>query len=103
MLGDALRNDIDKYNSVGEQKFYRYLLCQAINKLIKIRDGEYKGISPEIEYLNYSERFLFLYRHEDDEAYLKLSSIFRKAAHKIYRFMLKRNMVARNSKFLNVV
>jgi hypothetical protein len=104
MNADALKRDfVDKYHSVGEQKFYRFLLVYAINKLIKIRDGEYKGTSPELEYLDYSERFVFLYRREAEEVYLKLAHIFRKAGNKIYRMMLKKGLTKKNSKFLNIV
>lgn len=100
----TLKSDyVSRYNAVGEQKFYRNLLCYAINKLIKIRDDEYSGTSPELEFLDYSERFLFLYRREGDSIYLELSKVFRKAAHKIYRMMLKKGMTPKNMKFLNVV
>ena len=103
MDGDALKKDIEKCTAVGEQKFYRYLLCQAINKLIKIRDGDYKGASPEMEFLDYAEKFLILYRRDDKDIYLTMSRIFRKAAHKIYRMMLKQGLTERNGKFLNLV
>ncbi len=94
---------VDRYQSVGEHKFYRNLLSIAINKLIKIRDNEFTGTSPEIEFISYSERFLFLYRRESDPINLELSRVFRKAANKIYRLMLKKEMTQRNPKFLNVV
>lgn len=104
MSGDPLKNEfVEKYHSVGEQRFYRFLLCYAINKLIKIRDEEYSGSSPELEFLDYSEKFLFLYRRNDEEVFIEMSRIFRKAAHKIYRLMLKKSMTPRNAKFLNLV
>lgn len=104
MNADLLKKDfLDKYNSVGEQKFYRSLLCLAINKLIKIRDGDHIGNSPELELLEYAERFLVLYRRDDKDIYLTMSRTFRKAAHKIYRIMLKKQMTERNAKFLNLV
>lgn len=104
MSGDLLKsNFIEKYHSVGEQKFYKFLLSYAINKLIKIRDEEYIGTSPELEFLEYSERFLFLYRRENQEVHIEMSRLFRKAAHKIYRIMLKKGMTQRNAKFLNLV
>lgn len=104
MSGDTLRNEfVDKYYSVGEQRFYKFLLTHAINKLIKIQDEEYKGTSPDLEYLEYSERFLFLYRRENEEVFIDMSRLFRKAAHKIYRLMLKKDMTPRNAKFLNLV
>jgi hypothetical protein len=94
---------IDKYNSVGEQKFYRLLLSDAINKLIKMRDNDYKGISPEMELLSFSDKFLQLHRREGDVLHLELSRLFRKAAHKVYRIGLKVNLWERNLKFLNLV
>lgn len=105
-MSDTLfkKDFIDKYNAVGEEKFYKFLLTYAINKLIKIRDGEYKGTSsPELEFLEHSEKFLLLSRREGDDVYLGISRVFRKAAHKIYRMMLKKNMTVRNIKFLNLV
>lgn len=105
MTGDIVKTDfIDKYSALGEQKFYKFLLCYAINKLIKIRDGEYKGsCTPELEFLDYSEKFLVLHRRDDQQVYLAMSRTFRKAAHKIYRIMLKKKMTPRNAKFLNLV
>lgn len=105
MASSALKTDfVDKFDSMGENKFYKFLLCYAINKLIKIRDGEYKGnFSPEIEFLEYSDKFLSLYRRDDKRLYLDISRIFKKAANKIYRLMLKKEMTEINAKFLNVV
>lgn len=97
------KNFIDVYNSVGEGKFYRFLLCYAVNKIIRVKNQEFKTVcSPEIEYLNYSEKFLILYRHDDQEIYLIMSRIFRKAGNKIYRMMLKKGMIDVNNKFLNI-
>jgi hypothetical protein len=104
MSGDFAKTlYIERYHSVGEYRFYRFLLHYAVSKLIKITNGEYRGTSPEIELLDYSDRFLKLYRREPQEVLLELSRIFRKAAHKIYRLMLKRQMITTNVSFLNVV
>lgn len=103
MSADVITSDLDKYHTIGEQKFYKHLLCQAIAKIVKIRNDEYKGTSPEMEYLNFSEKFLILYRREGIMEHLEVSKIFRKAAHKIYRIMLKKKMISVNSKFLNLV
>jgi hypothetical protein len=100
----ALKNDyLDKFFAIGGQGFYRYLICDAINKLIKIERNEYRGISPELECLNSSDKFLFLYRRENNEYYLDISRIFRKAGHKIYRLMLQKGMTEKNNRFLNLV
>ena len=96
---------ITKYNSFGAQKFYRFLLTYAINKLIKIRDGECPNMatSPELEFLDYSDRFLKSSRREGNSIYMEISKAFRKAAHKIYRILLKKGIIIKNNRFLNVV
>lgn len=92
-----------EYSADGEQKFYRYLLVSALNKLVLIDKGTYKGITPELEFLDYHDRFIILYRREGDEIYLRVAQLLRKAAHKIYRIMLKKKMTVFNAKFLNTV
>jgi hypothetical protein len=68
-----------------------------------VEKGDYKGILPHIELLDYYEQLIILYRREGEEIYLKVAKTFRKAAHKVYRIMLKKKMSPVNSKFLNVV
>ncbi len=94
---------VPKYLTDGKEKFYRFLLLCQINKLVLISKGDYRGISPEIEYLEYYDRFIILYRREGEEGYLDMARLFRRAAHRIYRIMLKKNMTTRNPKFLNSV
>lgn len=104
MDGDLFKNEfVAKYMAVGEEGFYKFLLVKAITKMAAIESGSYKGISPELEFLNYSDRFIILYRREGESKFLNLSRIFRKAAHRIYRVMLKKSMTAHNPKFLNAV
>lgn len=93
----------DKYISVGEQKFYRNMLVYYLNKLMLIEKNEYKGISPEIELLEYYDYFVILYRRQGEDNILQLAKLIRKMAHKIYRIMLSKNLTERNSKFLNLV
>ncbi len=94
---------VPKYIVNGEQKFYRFLIFYAVNKLMAIKSGKYKGISPELEFMEYYDCFIILYRREGDLTYINLAKLFRKAAHKIYRVMLKEDMTPRNAKFLNLV
>lgn len=91
---------INKYNTVGEEKFYKFLITYALNKLVYLKKDSY---SPASELLDYYEMFLKLYRKDNDNIYLELAKQFRKAAHKIYRIVLKKGLVDRNKKFLNVV
>jgi hypothetical protein len=104
MSGDALTQEyVPKYTAGGEHKFYRYLLLLAINKLILIEKGLYKGITPELEYLEHHDRFIIAYRREGDEVYLQIARLLRKTAHKVYRIMLQKKMTVPNAKFLNLV
>jgi hypothetical protein len=104
MDNDLFKSEfLAKYKAVGGERFYKFLLIQAISKLVSIEGGSYKGTPPELEYLNYSDRFIILYRREGDELFLKLAKIFRRAAHRVYRIMLKKSMTVPNAKFLNAV
>lgn len=96
-------NFLPEYVAAGEQKFYRSIIFLALKKLVLIEKGIYKGTPPNLEYLDYSDRFIILYRREGDEVYLSIAKMLRKAAHKIYRIMLKKKMTAPNTKFLNLV
>jgi hypothetical protein len=100
---NAIKKDyVQKYRLIGEQKFYRNLLSFAIKRLVFIQNDGYSGLlSPELDFLRLSENFLFLYRRESEDIYLDLSRVFRKAAHKIYRILLKKNLTSKNIKFLN--
>ena len=108
MSVEALKKEfVPKYLTAGEPKFYRYLLLYALNKLIfmgKIGKDSFKGKSPELEFLDYYDQFIILYRREGEEIYLDLARVFRKAGHKVYRVMLKKKMIEKNTeRFLNLV
>lgn len=104
MSAEVLKKEfIPKYLATGDEKFYRFLLTYALKKLVLINNGTYKGISPDLELLDYYDRFLVLYRREGDEVYLQLARLFRRSAHRIYRIMLKKSMTIVNNKFLNLV
>jgi hypothetical protein len=95
---------VTKYLAVGEQKFYRFLLVYALNKLVLIDKGDNADpVPPDLEFLEYHNRFIILYRREGEEVYLQVAKLFRKAAHRIYRIMLKKGMTVPNAKFLNLV
>ena len=95
---DTKKLFISKYALVGQNLFYSFLINYATNKVM-----EKKDVSPEIELLNYYDRFLFLYREENKEIYLEIAKVFRRAAHKIYRALLNKKKTARNKRFLNLV
>jgi len=104
MTVDVLKQEfVPKYLASGDQKFYQFLLVYALKKLVATEKGTYNGVAPDLELLDYHDKFIILYRREGEEVYLNLARCFRKAAHKIYRVMLKKKMTVRNSRFLNLV
>jgi len=103
MSTDSIKQDLVPKYMAGEQKFYRSIIFLALQKLIATEKGLYKGTPPHLEYLDYHDRFMILYRREGDEVYINIAKMLRKAAHKIYRIMLKKNMTQANTKFLNLV
>ena len=92
-----------KFISLGENKFYVFLLSNAINQLVVLEKQELCLYTPNIQYLIYHDYFMTLYRKEGEEIYIELAKIFRRAAHKIYRVMLKKQLTNHNVKFLNLV
>jgi hypothetical protein len=110
MSVDVLKQEfVPKYLAVGDGRFYRFLLTYALNKLIGMerqateKKSPIEMVPPDLELLEYYEKFLVLYRREGDVVYLEIASLFRKAAHRIYRIMLKRSMTVPNAKFLHLV
>ena len=94
---------VPKYIAEGDNKFYKFLLMLALNKLVLIINGAYKGSLPHLELLEWHDQSIILYRREGEEVYLEIARLFRKSANKVYRIMLKKNMIKYNSKFLNLI
>lgn len=94
---------VPQYISGGEEKFYRSIIFLALQKLILIENGNYKGLFPHLEYLDYYDKLIILYRREGDEVYRNIAKMLRKAGNKIYRIMLKKNMIKKDDRFFNVV
>lgn len=104
MSADAIKQEfIKKYLSIGDTKFYQFLIVYALNKLISIEKKIYNGVSPDLEFLDLHDQFIILYRRDGGESLLSIAKCFRKAAHKIYRVRLKKKMTDINLRFLNLV
>lgn len=95
---------VPKYMEAGEPKFYRFLLFYALNKMVLMEQGFLKeGITPDIAFLDCHDQCLILYRREGEEHYLIMARIFRRAAHKMYRALLRKKLISFNPRFLNLV
>ena len=100
MSADGLKQE---YIAIGKDKFYRDLLVCAFKKLILIEQGAFRGLTPELEYLDQYGQFIILYRRTGDGELLEIAKMLRKAANKVYRIMLKKNMTKRDDRFFNIV
>jgi hypothetical protein len=102
MMQEDIRNIfLAKYTKAGNEKFYDFLVEYATNRVDNASD--IKGATPEIELMNYYDQFLEMYREDGDDIYLDMAKVFRRAGHKIYLLMVKREMIRKNDKFLNLV
>lgn len=81
----------------GSEGLYRHLIGVGVLKSIS-------GNNSDFEMLNKSNSFFSLFRRTGEEVYFELGKVFRRAAHTLYRQLLKINKDKRKSdKFLNVV
>lgn len=96
---------INKYSAIGEEKFYKFLITFALNRIVESpqKTSDKGTYNPAMELMEYYDMFFKLYRREGDEIYLDLARQFRKAGHKIYRILLKKGLTEKNNKFLNIV
>lgn len=92
---------INKYSTVGEEKFYKFLITYALKRMVENNDNTV--YNPANELMEYYDMFLKLYRREGTEIYLELSKQFRRAAHRIYRVMKKKGIASKTNKFLYLV
>ena len=97
---DVKKLFLTKYSQIGDEKFYQFLVEYATNRLNK---GELQHPTPENELISYHDKFLSLYRKEENIDYLEMAKLCRKAAHKVYKMMLEVGLTQQNNKFLNLV
>jgi hypothetical protein len=104
MIDALLKKDhLTTFLTLGDEKFYNLLLFISVSKLVYLQKNSLKDKSPEIEFLDYYEENLTLYRRNGEQIYLDLAKIFRRAANKVYRSLLKKKLIKRSDKFLNVI
>ena len=103
-MDDNFKNALVKsYLENGESIFYKKLLANSIKKITFLLQDSNKKNFPHKELLDVSNFFLQAYRSEGDEIYLNICKICRKAAHKVYRVLLKKHLIKENNNFLNLV
>jgi len=104
MNADFLKQEfLSKYLSMGPDKFYRSLLSYCIKKIVSAKQEKKEHLTINLELLDYHDQLIILYRREGDINSLEVAKLFRKAAHRIYRFLLKEKLTNKSDKFLNLV
>lgn len=104
-MNEKIKKDIvNLFLEFGEDKLYKNLLVQAIKRIISfMQNPEEFNISPDKELLILSENFLSMYRSGEEDYYLTISKIIRRAAHKIHRLLLKKHLVKKDENFITLV
>ena len=104
MSDNAKKEIISSFLEGGENKLYKDLIVQSVKRIIKlIEDPESTTSTPDRHLISLSESFLSSYRKGEDDSYLHMSKIIRRAAHKVHRLLLKKHLVKKDDKFLNLV
>ena len=82
----------------GEDGLYHRTVVAGFLRLVDIEH-------PDIEILDYSEAFFSLYRRTGEDVYFSIGKVLRRAAHSIYRELLKQNKDKQPNfkRFLNVI
>lgn len=104
-MNDDMRNEIVKiFLEQGEDKLYKNLLVQSVKRIIVFMENtDTNRVTPDKELIHLADKFVILYRTEGEEVYLQVSKVIRRAAHKIYRLLLKKHLIKKDEKFLNLV
>ena len=101
---DLLKRELlAKYKENANIDIYQYLVMEAISRIDLIEKGEKNINMPYSDFMSCYDQFIILYRREGEDIYLDIAKIFRRAAHKVYRIMLKKKLTPKNNKFLNLV
>ncbi|NJO18373.1 MAG: hypothetical protein HC877_22365 [Thioploca sp.] len=82
---------------VGEEKFCSHIVDSGL-----IAKKEYEN--PEIIMLDQSEAFFALFRTTGNDIYFTIAKLLRKAAHKLYRILRKKDKNhPKNKRFIQIV
>lgn len=101
MIPDDLRSlFLEKFIIVGDHDFYIFLIEYGFQRINSYQANE---LSPEKELMNLYFTFLDYYRAEENEYYFSIAKHCRRAAHAIYREMIRQEVVEYNPGFLNLV
>jgi len=98
-LPDEICQDyVSMLKKYGEEGLYRRSIGAGFLRLTKIE-------SPDLEILDYSDAFFALYRRTGEEEYFSIGKVLRRAAHAIYRELMRQNKEKKPNfqRFLNVV
>lgn len=84
----------------NKKEFIKTIILQTNKKVLEYKKDQ---ISPDLELINISEQFLKQYRKTADKNYLEISIFLRRLAHRVHWTMVKKELISKNKKFLNMV
>lgn len=94
---------LERFREMGSLNFFQFLLVSAMKDLVEMEKETHVGAFPNAKLMNMHDEFLKIHRKEGEETFLEMAKVCRKAAHKVYRLMLKKNMIEKDRKFLTLV
>lgn len=87
----------ERLDRLGEVRLYERAVGDGIKRFAH-------GVkNPEIELLDLAEAFFMAHRRGEDEVFFTIGRALRRAAHTLYRTLLRRKSSQLNPRFLNVV
>ena len=93
---DIIENYVKSFKKKGEFPFFEYIFKLGISNIQKIPNID-------IEFLDIAEYFFSLYRTTGNNSYFLIGRCFRRAAHRLHRFLIKNNQREKNMRFLRLI
>jgi len=93
----AKDNYLQLLKALGEDGLYKKCIGQALMQSANVKD-------PDVGLLDCADGFLILYRRTEDDAYIALNRILRRAAHVVNRELMRQNAKKKtDGRFLRAV
>jgi hypothetical protein len=95
---DLCKDYLTMLQKYGEEGLFRRTVGAGFLRLTQIEH-------PDLEVLDFSDAFFALYRRTGEDMYFTIGKILRRAAHTIYRELLRQNKTKKPNfqRFLNAV
>jgi hypothetical protein len=93
---DIIDSYVKNFKKKGEFLFFEYIFKLGISNIQKIPNID-------TEFLDIAEYFFSLYRTTGNNNYFLIGRCFRRAAHRLNRFLIKNHKKEKNLRFLRLI